>query len=69
MASYHENTNILYYCEENHSPPMETVSTSKFKWMCQLHTPVWLFTTARDEELVKFHHGVSYSYSHLIIFN
>ena len=66
MVLYHENTDILYYCEENHSPPMETVSTSKFKWMSWLHTPIWLFRTARDEELVKFYHGASYSCSHFL---
>ena len=51
--------NILYYCDNHEALPAETVSTNKFRWMCRGHTPVYLFAKAKDEELAKYHHGVS----------
>ena len=51
---------LMFYCSENHSPPTETVSTNCYRWMCRAHTPVYLFVTADQEDLVKYHHGVSF---------
>ena len=41
--------------------PAELVSTKKFPLMCQLHTPVYLFASLRDESFLRWHYGVSLS--------
>ena len=37
----------------------ELASTEQFSIMCRMHTPVYLFTSSRDEAFVKWHYGVS----------
>lgn len=59
MSKAEENRMYFYFCEVNDHPPAETVSTKRYRWMCRLHVPVYLFDTAKNEELIKFHHGVS----------
>ena len=51
--------NILFYSNNHEGLLAETVSTNKFHWMCRGHTPLYLFAKAEDEELAKYHLGVS----------
>ena len=49
--------NILFFCSANHVGS-ETVSTDRYKIMCRMHLPVYLFPNARDEMFLTYHYHV-----------
>ena len=44
---------------------VESVSTLKFRLMCQLHTPVYLFANLHEQLFIKWDFGVSGTLSFL----
>ena len=49
--------NILFFCSAGHVGS-ETVSTDRYKIMCRMHVPVYLFPDARDEMFLTYHYHV-----------
>ena len=49
--------NILFFCSANHVSS-ETVLTDRYKIMCRMHVPVYLFPDARDEMFLTYHYHV-----------
>ena len=52
-----ENTVQLFYCSADHVGS-ETVSTDRYKIMCRMHVPVYLFPDAKDEMFLTYHYHV-----------
>ena len=48
---------ILHFCSNEHVPT-ETVSTDRYKLMCRMHVPVYLFADARDDMFLMYHFHV-----------
>ena len=48
---------ILHFCSNEHVPT-ETVSTDRYKLMCRMHVPVYLFADARDDMFLTYHFHV-----------
>ena len=49
--------NILFFCSADHVGS-ETVSTDRYKIMCRMHVPVYLFPDACDEMFLMYHYHV-----------
>ena len=56
VSNIEEQSFLSFVCDHL---MVETVSTSKFGLMCQLHTPVYLFENSYQDSFVKWHFGVS----------
>ena len=50
-------SDILYFCSNEHVGT-ETVSTDRYKLMCRMHVPVYLFADARDDMFLMYHYHV-----------
>ena len=49
--------NILFFCSADHVSS-ETVSTDRYKIMCRMQVPIYLFPDARDEMFLTYHYHV-----------
>ena len=49
--------NTLFFCSADHVGS-ETVSTDRYKIMCRMQVPVYLFPNARDEMFLTYHYHV-----------
>ena len=49
--------NILFFCSAGHVGS-ETVSTDRYKIMCRMHVPVYLFPDAWDKMFLMYHYHV-----------
>ena len=47
--------NILFFCSADHVSS-ETVSRDRYKIMCRMHVPVYLFPDAPDEMFLTYHY-------------
>ena len=50
--------NILFFCSADHVGS-ETVSMDRYKIMCRMHIPIYLFPDAWDEMFLTYHYHVS----------
>ena len=51
------SSDTLYYCSNEHVGT-ETVSIDRYKLMCRMHVPVYLFTDAQDDMFQTYHYHV-----------
>ena len=50
-------SDTLYYCSNEHVGS-ETVSMDRYKLMCRMHMPMYLFLDARNEMFMMYHYDV-----------
>ena len=58
----------LHFCSSEHVPT-ETVSTDRYKLMCRMHVPMYLFPDAQDDMFLKYHYHVGIAKFNYKFFN